>query len=209
MKNDILSINRSDIKQKAKRLMDGRFLVLLLCFIFYYALATALAMFAFRVPNPLETFISGELSLLLEPTIQIVIFNLDIDIITFPLFFIFFRIIVFFGLLYPFTVCFYTIPIAIVNKDRISVTSIFSPISKPRYFIEYMITGISKFIFTILWSLLLLIPGIVAHYRFAFVKYISHENPEQRSQFQKSLQGINPLENRRKTVSTTTESRII
>ena len=29
------------------------------------------------------------------------------------------------------------------------------------------------------------------------------------SQFQKSLQGINPLENRRKTVSTTTESRII
>ena len=76
------------------------------------------------------------------------------------------------ALIYPYLVCLMNISITIVNKDKITFPNFFSPFSKLRYFLEYTIAGIQTTFFTGLWSLVLIIPGIVAVYRYSFVPLI-------------------------------------
>jgi uncharacterized membrane protein len=45
-------------------------------------------------------------------------------------------------------------------------------------FITNMLTGLLMFMFIALWSLLLIIPGIIATYAYAMVPFILSENPE-------------------------------
>ena len=84
----------------------------------------------------------------------------------------FLRSIIFVSLVFPFYVCLANVPLLIINDERIETTKIFAPIYKMRYFIEYAIAGVQKYICTILWSFLFIFPGIMAHYRYSYARYI-------------------------------------
>ncbi len=137
----------------------------------------AIACAAFLIPNPLERMLSLFIYEKGFSNIELFFVTININWLCWCIY-MFIRSIIFVALLFPFYVCLATVPLCIVNKEKIQVAKIFSPISKSRYFIEYAVAGVQKYLCTILWAVLLFFPGALAHYRYSFTKYILAEQNE-------------------------------
>lgn len=165
-------IDRVALKKQAKKILDKKTFFMLLCFALYGGILAICFCLCFFIPNPLERIIQEllyEYSLINDSSLsEWIVFGV----------FKFFRAILFFALIYPFSVCMSTIPLYMVQEKKITWESAFKPIEKARYFIEYMITGARKFLGVFLWGILLIVPGIAAHHRYSFAKFIFVENNE-------------------------------
>lgn len=176
-------INLIQLKKEARILLDGKMLKLLLCYAGFFAIAAILFGITFLTYNPLEYFLFELLSSPIETLPVIYIGSLPIDLANVCGWLVwglykFFRSIIFFALLYPFIICMSSVPLSIAQKKEFTIKTIFSPIKSTRYFIEFVIAGAMKYFYTILWTLLLIIPGINALYKFSFAKYELFLNPE-------------------------------
>ncbi len=164
-------IDRTELKKESKKLLDGKTWILFLCNLCFIGIATVIAYAVFFIPNPLEKILTAFIYEKDVPDIYLFIFDLSVEWLSWSIY-IFIRSIIFVALLSPFYVCLATVPLAIVNNEKIEVAKIFAPIRKSRYFIEYAIAGVQKYLCIILWTLLIILPGIMAHYRYGYAKYI-------------------------------------
>lgn len=175
-----VSIDRVAVKKHAKKILDGKIQLLFFCNICFFCIIVIIAAGAFLIPNPLEriltTYIYG------RGLDEISLFGgiINIEWVCWGIY-MFLRSIIFFALLYPFSVCFATVPLAVITDEKITPQTVFAPIQKTRYFVEYAITGIQTYLFIILWSLLLFVPGIMAYYKFKYAKYIFVNDNEKTS----------------------------
>ena len=175
-----VSIDRVAIKKQAKKILDGKIQLLFFCNICFFFILIVIAAGAFLIPNPLEqiltTYIYG------RGLDAMYLFGgiVNIEWVCWGIY-MFLRSIIFFALLYPFSVCLATVPLALINDEKITPQSVFAPIQKTRYFVEYAVTGIQTYLFIILWSLLLFVPGIMAYYKFRYAKYIFVNDNEKTS----------------------------
>lgn len=159
-----VSIDVVELKKESKKLLDGNTWVLFLCNVCFLGILALVGSVVFFIPNPLEKILTN---LVIEKGFA----NINLEWIVWG-FFMFIRSIIFVAFVYPFYVCLSTVPLAIVNNEEIEVSNIFKPICKVRYFVEYAVAGVQKYLFTILWFLVLIFPSIVAYYRYSFTKYI-------------------------------------
>ena len=169
-------IDRVEFKKEAKRMLDGKTWILLLCNLCFFGIVALIGVLVFLIPNPLEkvltNFIYGKgLSKIELPFSFLDIENIDIEWLCWSIY-MFTRSIIFIALAFPFYVCLANVPLFIVNNERIEPSKIFAPINKMRYFIEYAIAGVQKYVCTILWSILFIFPGIMAHYRYSYARYV-------------------------------------
>lgn len=169
------TIDRIALKKEAKQLLDGKVFKMLFCYVIYGIVLAGCFAICFLTPNFLSHYIVGALEnvqvisgIVATETLQLIVWGL----------FLFVRVILFMALIYPFSVCITTVPLAIVEGRTITWKDATAPIKRLRYFIECMITGAAQFLQTLLWSLLLIVPGLLAHYRQYFTKYIFIENNE-------------------------------
>ena len=169
------TIDRVALKKEAKRLLDGKVFKMLLCYIIYGVILVGCFALCFLTPNFLSQYFVGALenvlaisTALTTATLQLIVWGL----------FLFVRVILFVALLHPFSVCIATVPLAVAEGRAITWKEAAAPIRRLRYFIECMITGAAQFLQTFFWSLLLLVPGLLSHYRHFFTKYIFIENNE-------------------------------
>lgn len=171
-----VTLDRVEIKKNAKKLLDGKTWFMFLCNFIFLLIVVAVGACVYLIPNPLEklltNFVYGYV-----PEIDLVYFQIDMEWICWGIY-IFFRTIIFAALTYPFFICLSTIPLAVVRGEKITVQSIFKPISRARYFLEYAIAGIERFITTFLWTLLAIVPGFIAHYKYSFNRYIFADDNE-------------------------------
>lgn len=185
---EMFVINRVALKKRAKQLLDKRTLFLILCFLLYGAIIAACFACCMFLANPIEWLIPKDNTIFgfhyrgmsLLARLSYFLSHFSVFELIFSLlwsFLKFFRFVLFFALIYPFSVCMTLVPVAIVEGKP--VTGVFAPISKVRYFIEYMIAGAARFLYTVLWALLGIVPGIIAHYRYSYAKYEFAKNPEQ------------------------------
>lgn len=72
-----------------------------------------------------------------------------------------------------YTECF----LKIFNKEECQIKDIFSCFSKEKYS-KYMTVSLLVGIFTFLWSLLFVIPGIIKYYSYSMSQFIALEHPE-------------------------------
>lgn len=168
-----ISIDRVEFKKEAKKLLDGRTWILCLCNLCFLLITIALASFVFFIPNPLEKILTDFIYTQnwTQITLPLIYITLDVEWICWGIY-MFFRSIIFAALIFPFYVCLATIPLMIVNNEKIKLNAIFKPVSKARYFIEYAICGVETYLFTLLWALLLIVPGVMAHYKFSYSRYV-------------------------------------
>ena len=168
-------IDRIALKKEAKKLLDGKVFKMLFCYVIYGIILAGCFSLCFLIPNPLAQslvgvlgqlqFLTGSISV---ETLQWIVWGL----------LLFVRLILFMALIHPFSVCIATIPLAIAEDRSITWRNAIAPIKRLRYFIECMITGAAQFLSTLFWTILLVAPGLLAHYRFSFTKYIFIENNE-------------------------------
>ena len=171
------SLNRVEIKKEAKKLLDGKTWILLLCNLCFLGIIVIIGGAVFCVPNPLEKLLTNLIYGKGFSVIDLSIITIDVEWLCWGIF-MFIRSIIFVALIFPFFICLSTVPLAIVYNEKINVAKIFAPISKSRYFVEYAIAGVQKYLCTILWTLLLFFPGIMARYRYGLIKYIFSESNE-------------------------------
>ena len=171
-----IAIDRVEFKKEAKKMLDGKTWILLLCNLCFLGIVALIGAVVFLIPNPLEkiltNFIYGKgFSRIELPFSFWNIDYIDVEWLCWGIY-MFARSIIFTALVFPFYVCLTTVPLFIVNKKKIEVSKIFTPINKMRYFIEYAIAGVQKYVCTILWSFLFFLPDIAAHYRYSYARYI-------------------------------------
>lgn len=171
-----VQIDMVEFKKEAKKMLDGKTWILLLCNLCFLGIAAVIAAVVFLVPNPLEkiltNFVYGKG--LSEIKLSFEFFSIKAINVEWLcwIIYMFLRSIIFAALVYPFYVCLANVPLFIINNEKIEPAKIFVPIYKMRYFIEYAIAGVQKYVCTILWSFLFLFPGIMAHYRYSYARYI-------------------------------------
>lgn len=73
-----------------------------------------------------------------------------------------------------FTFGYFSYFLKISRDDDVEIKELWS---KTNYFVPYIVTTILITIFTILWSLLFVIPGIIALYSYSMTYYIMLDNP--------------------------------
>lgn len=175
MSEETKEIDRVTLKKQAKQLLDGKVFKMLFCYAIYGIILAVCFSLCFLTPNllaqsligalgqiqPLANKVSGE-------TLQWIVWGL----------LLFVRLILFMALIHPFSVCIATIPLAIAEGRSITWGNAIAPIKRLRYFIECMITGAAQFLSTLFWTILLIVPGLLVHYRYSFTKYIFIENNE-------------------------------
>lgn len=171
------SIDRVEIKKEAKKLLDGKTWILLLCNLCFLGIAGIIGAVIFFIPNPLEKLLTNFIYEKGFSEIDLSIITINVDWLCWGIY-MFIRSLIFVALVFPFYICLSTVPLSIVNNEKIDVAKIFAPISKSRFFVEYAIAGVQKYLCTILWTLLIIFPGIMAHYRYGFTKYIFSESNE-------------------------------
>lgn len=172
-----ISINRVEFKKEAKKLLDGKTWLLLLCNVCFLGIAGVIGAAVFFIPNPLEKLLTNFIYGKGFSEIDLTIITIDVEWLCWGIY-MFIRSIIFAALIFPFYICLSTVPLSIVNNEKIEVTKIFAPISKSRYFVEYAIAGVQKYLCTVLWTLLIIFPGIMAHYRYGFTKYVFAKSNE-------------------------------
>ena len=154
-------IDRAEVKKASMKALDGKFWILLLCNLCYMAIAFGAGV----IVSLISTY---PVSVLKEMLTALDIY--DETLCTTVLWII--SVVIGRAITFPYYVCLTTVPLAIVNNEKITVSKIFAPISKLRYFIEYAITGVEIFVCTFLWSFLFIFPGHMAFYRYRFANYI-------------------------------------
>ena len=169
------TIDRIALKKEAKQLLDGKVFKMLFCYVIYGIVLAGCFAICFLTPNFLSHYIVGALEnvqvisgIVATETLQLIVWGL----------FLFVRVILFMALIYPFSVCITTVPLAIVEGRTITWKDATAPIKRLRYFIECMITGAAQFLSTLFWTILLIVPGLLVHYRFSFTKYLFLEDNE-------------------------------
>ena len=172
-------INRIEIKKEAKKFLDGKTWFMFLCNFLFLILVAAIGAVVYLVPNPLEKLLTD---VVYEnvPVIDLEYFEISKEAMQWICWgmYMFFRTLIFVALAYPFWICLATVPLAIVRERKVTVQSIFAPIKRARYFLEYAIAGLQRFITTFLYSLLLIVPGFFSHYKFSFSRYVFSDNNE-------------------------------
>ena len=153
-----ISINRVEFKKEAKKLLDGKTWLLLLCNVCFLGIAGVIGAAVFFIPNPLEKLLTNFIYGKGFSEIDLTIITIDVEWLCWGIY-MFIRSIIFAALIFPFYICLSTVPLSIVNNEKIEVTKIFAPISKSRYFVEYAIAGVQKYLCTVLWTLLIIFPG--------------------------------------------------
>ena len=166
-----VSIDRVEFKKEAKKLLDGTTWILFLCNLCFLGILTVIGGIVFLIPNPLEKILTNFIYGKSFSIIELPFFTLNVEWLCWGVY-MFIRSIIFAALVFPFYVCLATVPLFIINNEKIEPSRIFAPICKSRYFVEYAIAGVQKYLYTILWTLLLLFPGIMTHYRYGYAKYI-------------------------------------
>ena len=160
-----VQIDRVAVKKEAKKMLEGKIWILLLCNLCFLAIFYGAAFIVSLIPkNPtsiLEKILTASGSC----------DEWFVEWITFCVKLIIYAIIIW-AITFPYYVCLTTVPLAIVNNEKITVSKIFAPISKLRYFIEYAIAGVQIWACANLWSLLLFFPGFIAAYRYRYAHYI-------------------------------------
>ncbi|MBR4823572.1 MAG: DUF975 family protein [Spirochaetaceae bacterium] len=158
-------IDRAAVKKEAKKMLEGKIWILLLCNLCYLAILFG-AGFIVSLITSFPTSILKEI-LAASGSYD----ECFVDWIAFSVDFIISCIIIR-AITFPYAVCLMTVPLAIVNNEKITISKIFAPISKLRYFIEYAIAGVQIYVCTNLWSFLLFFPGFIAAYRYRYARYI-------------------------------------
>lgn len=166
-----VSIDRVEFKKEAKKLLDGKTWILLLCNLCLLGIAAAIGAVVFLAPNPLEKILTNFIYGKGFSALELSFITLDVEWLCWGIY-MFIRSIIFAALIFPFYVCLATVPLFIVNNEKIEPARVFAPICKSRYFVEYAIAGVQRYLCTILWTLLIIFPGIMAHYRYSYAKYI-------------------------------------
>lgn len=154
-------IDRAEVKKASMKALDGKIWILLLCNLCYLAISFG----ASFIVDLISTYPA---SVLKEVFVALDIY--DETLCTTVLWII--SAVIIQAITFPYYVCLTTVPLAIVNNEKITVSKIFAPISKLRYFIEYAIAGVEIFVCTILWTFLFIFPGCIAIYRYSFANYI-------------------------------------
>lgn len=172
MESEYFVIDRTALKKEAKILLDGKTLSCIAYLLLYLLIVCLCEAAAFLIPNPIENLLLGENILISQNFYNNVITYFNPLYITTGLIFILFRSLIFSALVYPFTVCWATIPLSIVNGEKVTWKSILAPISRARYFIELVIAGAMRFSLIFVWSLLFFIPGVAADYRYELALFI-------------------------------------
>ena len=78
-------------------------------------------------------------------------------------------------LIYPLTVGTLLFELKLIRHEPLSVGLLFQPFNQ---YIRFLWGNLRCFIFIFLWSLLLIIPGIIAAYRYAMTPYIMLDDPD-------------------------------
>jgi len=156
-----IAIDRVEVKKEAKKLLEGKIWILLLCNLCYLAIAFG----AGFIVSLISTY---PVSVLKEMLTALDIYDETLCAIVLWII----SLVIGRAIIFPYYVCLTTVPLAIVNNEKITVSKIFAPISKLRYFIEYAVTGVEIFVCTFLWSFLFIFPGYMAIYRYGFANYI-------------------------------------
>lgn len=73
----------------------------------------------------------------------------------------------------PIAYAYYVLMLSLVRGEKISVSGLFS-----YYNGRVFVTMLLKYIYQILWTLLLIIPGIIKAYSYAMTEFIMKDNPE-------------------------------
>ncbi len=176
MNEETNEIDRVALKKQAKQLLDGKVFKMLLCYALYGIIVVACFILCFFLPNPLEAYLASTLGEL--QVFSSVLTADDIRLIIWAIFLVV-RLTLLMALVHPFSVCITTVPLAIIEGRPLSWRMALAPIQKLRHFIECMIAGVAQFLSTLLWSVLLVVPGVITFYRHSFTKYLFIENNEQ------------------------------
>lgn len=169
------TIDRVALKKAAKQLLDGKVFKILFCYAIYGIILGGCFALCFLTPNPLSLYFVDMLETV--QMISTVITTTTLQLIVWG-FFLFVRMILFMALIHPFSVCIATVPLAVVEGRAILWKDSVAPIRRLRYFIECMVIGAAQFVTTVFWTILLIIPGALAFYRYSFTKYLFIENNE-------------------------------
>ena len=171
-----VSIEKIKIKKQAKKLLDGRTWFMFLCNFLFLCIISIIGTGVYFIPNPLEkiltNFVYGNMK-----SIDCIYFEINMEWVCWGIY-MFFRTLIFVALTYPFYVCLATIPLSIVRNQKITIKTIFLPIHKSRYFLEYAVAGLERFIITLLWTFLAIIPGFFSHYKFSFTRFLFVDDNE-------------------------------
>lgn len=160
-----VQIDRVEVKKEAKKLLEGKIWILLLCNLCYLAILFGAGFIVSLIPKSPTSILEEIL------TASGSCDESSVELITFYVKWIISGIIIS-AITFPYYVCLTTVPLAIANNEKITVAKIFAPISKFRYFIEYAVAGVQIYVCTILWSFLLYFPGFIAIYRYRYARYI-------------------------------------
>ena len=174
-----IPVNRIEIKKTAKKFLDGKTWFMFLCNFLFLLTVAVIGAGVYLIPNPLEKLLTNFVDENVS-SVNLVYFELSGETVQWICWgmYMFFRTLIFVALSYPFWVCLATIPLAIVRGNKISIQSIFFPMKKSRYFLEYAIAGLERFIICFFSSLLVIVPGLFAHYKFSFNRYVFADNNE-------------------------------
>ncbi|MBR2363061.1 MAG: DUF975 family protein [Spirochaetaceae bacterium] len=175
MSEETKEIDKVALKKQAKQLLDGKVFKMLACYALYGIIVAGCAALCFLIPNPLQNYLASVLEGV-QPLSNLFSTS-DIHLIVWGAF-LFVRILLLMALVHPFSVCITTVPLAIVEGTPLSWRMALAPIRRLRYFIECMIIGAAQFLITLLWSLLLIVPGVISYHRHSFTKYIFIRNIE-------------------------------
>lgn len=175
MSEETKEIDKVALKKQAKQILDGKVFKMLACYALYGIIVAGCVALCFLIPNPLENYLASVLEGV-QPLSNL-FSTADIHLIVWGTF-LFVRIILLMALVHPFSVCITTVPLAIVEGNPLSWRMALASIRRLRYFIECMIIGAAQFLITILWSLLLIVPGVISYHRHSFTKYIFIRNNE-------------------------------
>ncbi len=160
-----IAIDRVEVKKEAKKLLEGKIWILLLCNLCFLAIFYGACFIVSLIPKSTTSILKSVLAASGSYDENLV------ELITSIVDYIIYAIIIW-AITFPFYVCLTTVPLAIVNNEKITVSKIFAPISKLRYFIEYAVAGVQIYVCTNLWSFLLFFPGFIAAYRYRYARYI-------------------------------------
>ena len=141
-------MTRAELKEKSKKSLEGKYWETIKMFIVY-------CLVFFAVPFVIG-FIGGILDL--NPGISILIADVAIILVSAVL-----------------TMGMNSYFLKLSRDQEVNFTEIFS---KKNYLIPYLCITVLTFIFVYLWSLLFIIPGIVAAISYSMVYFIALDNPE-------------------------------
>lgn len=174
------SVDRSLLKKQARLLMDGKTFVMIRYYILYLLIVVVCGVLCFLCPNPVEEFLLAAnpltSELFYDNACRSIASGSGLFYVIAGVGFIFLRFLLFNAIIYPFTVCWNVVPLCVAEQKDITFAAIRQPISRSRWFVEYLISGAMQFALVFLWGVLLFVPGVIASYSYEFAPFIFIKN---------------------------------